>query len=75
MTREQLEDALRRAEELTAHARTRLDRAVALMGQRVWTGPAADRFGQDLTAQRQALIHACDSAVSELRAQLARTPR
>lgn len=74
MTREQIEQALRRAEELTGRLRGGLDRAVGLMGQRVWTGPAADRFGGELAAQRQALINACASAVDELRVLLARTP-
>ncbi|WP_188196115.1 hypothetical protein [Nonomuraea sp. SYSU D8015] len=75
MTREQIEQALRRAEELTGQIRGSLDRAVGLMGQRVWTGPAADRFGGELTAQRQVLLNACTSAVDELRALLARTER
>ena len=75
MTRQQIEQALRRAEELTGQTRGGLDRAVGLMGQRVWTGPAADRFGAELAAQRQVLISACTSAVDDLRALLARTPR
>jgi hypothetical protein len=74
MTREQVAQALRRAEELAGQARTGLDQAVGLMGQRVWTGPAADRFGGELAAQRQTLISACTSVVDDLRALLARTP-
>ncbi|WP_327588241.1 hypothetical protein OHA25_15390 [Nonomuraea sp. NBC_00507] len=74
MTREQIAQALRRAEELTGQARAGLDRSVGLMGQRIWTGPAADRFGSELAAQRQALISACTSAVDDLRTLLARTP-
>jgi hypothetical protein len=74
MTREQVAQALRRAEELTGQARVGLDRAVGLMGQRIWTGPAADRFGGELAGQRQVLINACAGAVEELRALLARTP-
>ncbi|MEU4575875.1 hypothetical protein [Nonomuraea sp. NPDC023979] len=74
MTREQVEQALRRAEQLTDEARTSLDRAVTLMAQNVWTGPAARRFGEDLTARRQVLLRACTEAVDELRALLARTP-
>lgn len=73
MTRDQVEQALRRAEALTGQIRGSLDRALGLMSQRVWTGPAADRFGGELAAQRQALINACTSAVDELRALLART--
>ncbi|MFF4623117.1 hypothetical protein [Nonomuraea jabiensis] len=74
MTREQVEQALRRAEQLTDQARPGLDRAIALMAQNIWTGPAAQRFADELTAQRQALIGACAGAVEELRALLARTP-
>ncbi|MGP3955605.1 hypothetical protein ACTWPT_06370 [Nonomuraea sp. 3N208] len=74
MTREQIAQALRRAEELAGQARAGLDRPVGLMGQRIWTGPAADRFGGELAAQRQALISACTSAVDDLRTLLARTP-
>ncbi|SEF75949.1 hypothetical protein SAMN05444920_101571 [Nonomuraea solani] len=74
MTREQVEQALRRAEQLADQARSRLDRPIALMGQNVWTGPAAQRFAGELTAQRQILIGACAGAVEELRALLARTP-
>ncbi|TDD31850.1 hypothetical protein E1286_44290 [Nonomuraea terrae] len=73
MTREQIEQALRQAEELTGQLKGCLDRAVGLMGQRVWTGPAADRFGGELAAQKQALLQACTSAVDELRTLLART--
>ena len=65
MTREQMEQALRRAEQLTDQARPALDRVAALMGQNIWTGPAA---------QRQAISRACTGAVDELRALLARTP-
>lgn len=75
MTRQEIEEALRRAEQLTEQVRGCLDHAVGLMGQQVWTGPAADRFGGDLAAQRQTLLHACASAVDELRALLARTAR
>ncbi|MER6574157.1 hypothetical protein [Nonomuraea sp. NPDC001023] len=74
MTREQVEQALRRAEQLTDQAKPILDRAISLMAQNVWTGPAARRFADELTAQRQALIGACTGAVDELRALLARTP-
>ncbi len=74
MTREQVEQALRRAEELTDQARPSLDRAVTLMAQNVWTGPAAQRFAEELVAQRQLLLRACTGAVDELRALLARTP-
>jgi len=73
MTREEIEQALRRAEELTGQIRGCLDRAVGLMGQPVWTGPAANRFGGELAAQRQVLIRACTSAVDELRFLLDRT--
>jgi hypothetical protein len=75
MTRQELEQAIRRAEELTGQIRGALDRAVGLLGQRVWTGPAADRFGGELTAQRQVLLNACTSAVDELRSLLARAER
>ncbi|MFI9559059.1 hypothetical protein [Nonomuraea endophytica] len=44
MTREQVEQALRRVEQLTDQARPALDRAAGLMAQNVWTGPAAERF-------------------------------
>jgi len=44
------------------------------MAQNVWTGPAAQRFGHELTGQRQVLLTACTEAVDELRALLARTP-
>ncbi|MER6580087.1 hypothetical protein [Nonomuraea sp. NPDC001023] len=74
MTREQVEQALRRAEQLTDEAKTSLDRATTLMAQNVWTGPAAQRFGQELTGQRQLLLRACAEAVDEFRALLARTP-
>ena len=74
MTREQVEQALRRAEQLADEARTSLDRAVSLMSQNIWTGPAAQRFGHELTGQRQVLVTACTEAVDELRALLARTP-
>ncbi|TXK36062.1 hypothetical protein [Nonomuraea sp. C10] len=74
MTREQVEQALRRAEQLTDEARTSLDRALALMAQNIWTGPAAQRFGQELTGQRQVLLSACTETVNELRVLLARTP-
>ncbi|MEU4513765.1 hypothetical protein AB0G05_30060 [Nonomuraea wenchangensis] len=74
MTREQVEQALRRAEQLTEEARSSLDRAMALMAQNIWTGPAAQRFGQELTGQRQVLLGACTETVNELRALLARTP-
>jgi hypothetical protein len=74
MTREQVEQALRRAEQFSDQARPGLDRAISLMAQNIWTGPAAQRFGDELAAQRQALISACDRAVEELRALLARTP-
>ncbi|MGW0806634.1 hypothetical protein [Nonomuraea sp. NPDC002799] len=74
MTREQLAQALRRAEELTGQARFGLDRSVGLMSQHIWTGPAADRFGAELAAQRQFLLTACTSAADDLRALLARTP-
>ncbi|SDM31797.1 hypothetical protein SAMN05421874_15328 [Nonomuraea maritima] len=74
MTREQVEQALRRTEELTDQARRGLDRAAGLMAQNIWTGPAAQRFADDLTAQRQALFRACVDAVDELRRLLARTP-
>jgi hypothetical protein len=74
MTREQVEQALRRAEQLTDEARSSLDRAMALMSQNIWTGPAAQRFGQELTGQRQVLLSACTETVNELRALLARTP-
>lgn len=74
MTREQVEQALRRAEQLADEARAGLDRAVALMAQNVWTGPAAQRFGQELAGQRQVLVRACVEVVDELRALLARTP-
>ncbi|MFD1547338.1 hypothetical protein [Nonomuraea guangzhouensis] len=74
MTREQVEQALRRAEQLVDEARTSLDRAVSLMSQDIWTGPAAQRFGHELTGQRQVLVAACTEAVDELRALLARTP-
>jgi hypothetical protein len=75
VTRQEIEQALRRAEELTDRLRGSLDRAVGLMGQRVWTGPAADRFGSELAAQRQVLLNACTAAVGELRSLLARTER
>ncbi|MER6513299.1 hypothetical protein ABT158_41265 [Nonomuraea sp. NPDC001636] len=74
MTREQVEQALRRAEQLTDQAKPGLDWALSLMAQNVWTGPAAQRFADELTAHRQALIGACGSAVDELRALLARMP-
>ncbi|MDA0631912.1 hypothetical protein OUY22_00660 [Nonomuraea sp. MCN248] len=74
MTREQVEQALRRAEQLTDEAKTSLDRALALMAQNIWTGPAAQRFGQELAGQRQVLLSACTETVNELRALLARTP-
>lgn len=74
MTREQVEQALRRAEQLTDEAKSSLDRAMALMSQNIWTGPAAQRFGQELTGQRQVLLSACTETVNELRALLARTP-
>ncbi|WP_020544434.1 hypothetical protein [Nonomuraea coxensis] len=47
---------------------------MALMAQNIWTGPAAQRFGQELTGQRQVLLGACTETVNELRALLARTP-
>ncbi|MFI0418028.1 MULTISPECIES: hypothetical protein [Spongiactinospora] len=75
MTREQVERALRRAEELTAQVRGDLDRALGLMSRQVWTGAAGDRFGDELAASRAALLGACDGAVDELRALLARTPK
>ncbi|MFI6181686.1 hypothetical protein ACIA8R_39590 [Nonomuraea sp. NPDC051191] len=74
MTREQLEQALRGAEALAEQARADLDGAVALMSQSVWTGPAADQFGQELAGQRQAVMGAFTTAISELRMLLARTP-
>ncbi|AQZ68544.1 hypothetical protein BKM31_50050 [[Actinomadura] parvosata subsp. kistnae] len=74
MTRDEIEQALRRAEDLTGQIKGSLDRAVRLMGQPVWTGPAANRFGRDLAAQRQALMKACAAAVDEFRYLLARTP-
>ncbi|MFI6391445.1 hypothetical protein [Nonomuraea sp. NPDC050540] len=74
MTREQVEQALRRVEQLTDQARPALDRATGLMAQNVWTGPAAERFADELAAQRQALSRGCADAVTELRALLARTP-
>lgn len=73
MTREEVEHALRRAEQVTGQVKDTLDRAMGLMGQQVWTGPAADRFGGELAAQRQALIKACDATVDEFRYLLART--
>ncbi|NRQ32954.1 hypothetical protein HII36_14040 [Nonomuraea sp. NN258] len=73
MSREQVEQALRRAEELTDQVRGSLDRALGLMGQPVWTGPAADQFGAELAAQRQALLTACTGVVDDLRGLLART--
>ncbi|MDF5751119.1 hypothetical protein [Spongiactinospora sp. TRM90649] len=74
MTREQVEQALRRAEQLAAQVRDDLDRAVGLMAQQVWTGPAADAFGGELAAQRVVLLGACTGVVDDLRALLARTP-
>ncbi|MBE1589042.1 hypothetical protein ACFPOI_56605 [Nonomuraea angiospora] len=74
MTREQVEQALRRAEQLTDQASPGLDRAIQLMALNVWTGRAAQRFAGELTSQRQALIGACAGVVDELRALLARTP-
>ncbi|MET8861528.1 hypothetical protein ABZW11_01095 [Nonomuraea sp. NPDC004580] len=74
MTREQVERALRRAEQLTDQAGPRLDRAIALMAQNIWTGPASQRFAEELTAQRQVLLGACAGTVEELKALLARTP-
>ncbi|MEU5859940.1 hypothetical protein ABZ815_02115 [Nonomuraea sp. NPDC047529] len=73
MMREEIEQALRRAEALTGQVKGCLDRPLGLMSQRVWTGPAANRFGGELAAQRQALINACTSAVDELRTLLAWT--
>ncbi|GAA2216063.1 hypothetical protein GCM10009850_115320 [Nonomuraea monospora] len=74
MTREQVEQALRRAEQLADQARPALDRVAALMGQNIWTGPASQRFADELAAQRQALSRGCADVVDELRALLARTP-
>ncbi|MBB5773695.1 hypothetical protein [Nonomuraea jabiensis] len=74
MTREQVEQALRRAEQLTDQARPALDRVAALMGQNIWTGPAAQRFADELAAQRQAISRGCTGVVDELRALSARTP-
>ncbi|SDK34247.1 hypothetical protein SAMN05421874_1079 [Nonomuraea maritima] len=74
MTREQVEQALRRTEELTDQAKHGLDRATGLMAQNIWTGPAAQRFADELTAQRQALLRACAEAGDELRRLLARMP-
>ncbi|MFF0573627.1 hypothetical protein [Streptosporangium saharense] len=74
MTQEQVKQALRRAEELTDQARISLDHVIGLMAQNVWTGPAAQRFADELTAQRQALLGACLATVEELRALLSRTP-
>ncbi|MEW1836586.1 hypothetical protein ACWDRB_66070 [Nonomuraea sp. NPDC003707] len=74
MTREQVEAALRRVEQLTDQARPALDRVAGLMAQNIWTGPAAQRFADEMTGQRQALNRACATAVDELRALLARTP-
>ncbi|MFG1703752.1 hypothetical protein ACFLIM_11200 [Nonomuraea sp. M3C6] len=55
-------------------ARPALDRVAGLMAQNIWTGPAAQRFADELTGQRQALSRGCAAAVDELRALLARTP-
>ncbi|MEW1837420.1 hypothetical protein AB0392_05625 [Nonomuraea angiospora] len=74
MTREQVEAALRRVEQLTDQARPALDRVAGLMAQNIWTDPAAQRFADELTAQRQALSSGCAAAVDELPALLARTP-
>jgi hypothetical protein len=74
MTREQVEQALRRAQELSDQAWFALDRATSLMAQNVWTGPAAQRFADELSGQREAMRRGCAGAVDELRALLARTP-
>lgn len=66
--------ALRQAQRLQAEYEGRLDAAVRLMGDRTWTGPAADRFGELLTGCRQAYRAALKGVVDDLQELLAHTP-
>ncbi|XVQ82366.1 hypothetical protein ACQP2K_26300 [Microbispora siamensis] len=70
-----LRDTLRTAEpmltEITDHIETQYR---AFHSGRVWTGPAAQRFDEQLTLHRARVRGCADAVLSDLRRTLANTP-
>ncbi|MEV0230238.1 hypothetical protein [Nonomuraea sp. NPDC050786] len=72
---QELRQALARVRQLVAQLEAALDEPYKqFAGSAVWVGPAARRFGEELSHQRQRLRTQADKVIRDLEEELARTP-